>query len=328
MVRYLGRRLLYGLLLVALISVVAFILIQLPPGDWLTSYVAWMRSQGTQIDDAVIAGLKHQYGLDQSLVSQYFTWVGGILHGDLGFSFSYNKSVSVVILDRLPITLMISLLTIITTYAVAIPIGILSATRQYSFVDYAASFVGFIGLSVPSFLIALILMFLAYRYFGLSVGGLNSPGYIGEPLSWGKFLDTLAHLPLPILVLALSGTAPLIRILRGSLLDELQKPYVDTARAKGMSERTLLWRYPVRIALNPIVSTIGWLIPAVFSGQVIVSIVMGIPDMGPLLYNALIRQDTFLAGSIVLILSVLTIIGTLVSDVALMFLDPRIRLEK
>lgn len=328
MIRYLGRRFLYGIVLIALISVVAFVLIQLPPGDWLTSYVASLRVQGAQISDAAIAALKHQYGFDQPMVGQYFHWINGILHGNFGFSFSYGLPVATIIAQRLPITLLISTLTIITTYAIAIPIGMLSATRQYSVFDYAASFIGFIGLSVPSFLVALILMFLAYRYFGLSIGGLNSPRFIGEPLTWGKFLDTASHLPLPVLIISLSGTAPLIRILRGSLLDELQKPYVDTARAKGMTERSLLWRYPVRVALNPIISTIGWLIPAVFSGQVIVSIVMGIPDMGPLLYNALIRQDTFLAGSIVLILSVLTIIGTLVSDVALMLIDPRIRLEK
>ncbi|BDP43706.1 peptide ABC transporter permease (plasmid) [Deinococcus aetherius] len=328
MIPYLARRLGYGLLLLLFISVVAFVLIQIPPGDWLTSYVAQLRAQGAQIDDAVIAGLRQQYGLGESLIVQYLKWMAGIASGNFGFSFSYNRPVTDLVLERLPITLLISGSAIFLTYALAIPIGVLSATRQYSFFDYLATFIGFIGLSVPSFLIALILMFLAYRYFGLSVGGLNAPQYIGEPLSWGKFWDFLAHLPLPIFIIAFSGMAPLIRILRGSLLDELERPYVDTARAKGLRERAVLLKYPVRVALNPIISTAGWLIPAVFSGQVIVSIVMNIPDMGPLLYQALLRQDTYLAGSVVLILSALTILGTLLSDVALALLDPRIRLEK
>ncbi len=328
MTRYLLRRLAYGVLLLLVISVVAFVIIQLPPGDWLTSYVAQLRTQGADINQSIIDGLKQQYGLGEPLTVQYLKWMAGILHGNFGFSFSYNQPVTQLVLERLPVTLLISGMAIVVTYALAIPIGIVSATRQYSVWDYLATFIGFIGLSVPSFLIALILMFAAYRYFGLSVGGLTSPRYIGEPLSWAKFWDLAAHLPLPILIIALSGTAPLIRILRGSLLDELEKPYVDTARAKGLQERQVLLKYPVRVALNPIVSTAGWLIPAVFSGQVIVSIVMGIPDMGPLLYNALLRQDTYLAGSVVLILSALTILGTLLSDVLLAALDPRIRLEK
>lgn len=328
MIPYLARRLGYGLLLLLFISVVAFVLIQLPPGYWLTSYVAQLRAQGAQVDEAVIAGLRQQYGLGEPMVVQYAKWMAGIASGNFGFSFSYNRPVTDLVLERLPVTLLISGSAIFLTYALAIPIGVLSATRQYSFFDYLATFVGFIGLSVPSFLIALILMFLAYRYFGLSVGGLNSPEFIGEPLSWAKLRDFLAHLPLPIFIIAFSGMAPLIRILRGSLLDELERPYVDTARAKGLPERAVLRKYPVRVALNPIVSTAGWLIPAVFSGQVIVSIVMNIPDMGPLLYQALLRQDTYLAGSVVLILSALTILGTLLSDVALALLDPRIRLEK
>jgi peptide/nickel transport system permease protein len=328
MTTYLLRRLSYGAILVALISVTSFIIIQLPPGDWLSAYVMSLRVQGAQINEATIEGLKRQYGLDQPPVQQYLTWMTGVFRGDFGFSFSYRRPVADLIAERLPVTLLISLLTIAVSYAIAIPIGILSATKQYSFIDYLATFIGFIGLSIPSFLVALLLMFFAYRFFGLSVGGLSSPEYIGEPMSWGKFLDILAHLPVPILVIGLSGTAPLIRILRGSLLDELKKPYVETARAKGVSERGLLLRYPVRLALNPIISTAGWLIPAVFSGQIIVSIVLGIPDMGPLLYDALKSQDTYLAGSIILILSALTVLGTFISDILLALSDPRIQIEK
>jgi peptide/nickel transport system permease protein len=328
MTTYLLRRLSYGAILVALISVTSFVIIQLPPGDWLSAYVMSLRVQGAQINESTIEGLKRQYGLDQPPLQQYLTWMTGVFRGDFGFSFSYRRPVADLIAERLPVTLLISLLTIAVGYAVAIPIGILSARKQYSFIDYLATFIGFIGLSIPSFLLALICMFFAYRFFGLSVGGLSSPEYIGEPMSWGKFLDILAHLPLPILVIGLSGTAPLIRILRGSLLDELKKPYVETARAKGVSERRLLLRYPVRLALNPIISTAGWLIPAVFSGQIIVSIVLGIPDMGPLLYDALKSQDTYLAGSIILILSALTVLGTFISDILLALSDPRIQIEK
>lgn len=327
MTQYLLRRLGYGLFLLVLISVASFVIIQLPPGDWLTSYVAMLRSQGAQINDEVIEGLRRQYGLGLPPVQQYFKWVTGLLTGDFGFSFAFNRPVVDLIAERLPITLLISGLTILVTYALAIPIGILSATRQYSFFDYLATFIGFIGLAIPNFLVALILMFFAYRFFGLSVGGLSSPEFIGEPLSWAKARDVAAHLPLPIAILALSGTAPLIRVLRGSLLDELGRPYVETALTKGLPARRALLKYPVRVALNPIISTAGWLIPAVFSGQVIVSIVLNIPDMGPLLYDALISQDTYLAGSIVMILSALTVLGTLVSDLLLATLDPRIRME-
>ena len=328
MTQYLVRRLAFGVLLIALLSVVSFVLIQLPPGDWLSNYLATLRAQGAQVNEEIIEGLKQQYGLGLPLTQQYAKWVSGIFRGNFGFSFSYGRPVADLIAERLPVTLLLSFLTISVTYALAIPIGILSATRQYSVWDYLATFVGFIGLSVPNFLIALILMFFSYKYLGLSLGGLVSPQYLGEPMSPAKFWDMAAHLPLPVLIIALSGTAPLIRILRGSLLDELQRPYVETARAKGVPAHRVLWKYPVRVALNPIISTAGWLIPAVFSGQVIVSIVLGIPDMGPLLYNALIRQDTYLAGSIVLILSVLTVVGTLVSDVLLAVFDPRIRMEK
>lgn len=328
MLNFIIRRFVFIAILLVLVSIVSFITIQLPPGDWLSAYVTALKVQGAQINEEVIEGLKIQYGLELPPVLQYFKWVGGLLQGDFGFSFSYSRPVADLLAERLPATIGISLLTILVTYAIAIPIGIYSATHQYSPLDYTFSFLGFVGLSMPSFLLALILMFVGYKYFGLSIGGLNSPEFIGEPMSWAKFADMLAHLPIPILIISLSGTAGLIRVLRGTLLDEIRKPYVDTARAKGLKERVLLYRYPVRIAINPLISTIGWLLPSVFSGQVIVSIVLNLPTVGPLLYEALRGQDTYLAGSIVMILSFLTVIGTLISDILLAIVDPRIRIEE
>jgi len=322
------RRLGYIAILLVLVSIVSFIIIQLPPGDWLSAYVTRLRVQGATINEEIIQGLKRQYGLDQPPVRQYFTWVSNLVQGDFGYSFSYSRPVKDLIIERLPATLGISVLTILVTYLIAIPIGIYSATHQYSVGDYVFTFLGFIGLSVPSFLLALILMFLGYKYFDLSVGGLYSPQYIGEPWDWDKFVDMLWHLPIPVLIIGLSGTTGLIRVLRGTLLDEIHRPYVDTARAKGLRERVLLYRYPVRIAINPLISTVGWLLPAMFSGQVIVSIVLNLPTVGPLLYEALRAQDTYLAGSIVMILSLFTLIGTLISDILLAIVDPRIRIEE
>ena len=328
MTRFIIRRLGYIAVLLVLVSIVSFIIIQLPPGDWLSAYVTRLRVQGAIVNEEIIEGLKQQYGLEQPPVRQYFTWVGNLVEGDFGYSFSYSRPVDDLIVERLPATLGISLLTILVTYLIAIPIGIYSATHQYSIADYIFTFVGFIGLSVPSFLLALILMFAGYKYFDLSVGGLYSPKYIGEPWDWDKVVDMLAHLPIPVLIIGLAGTTGLIRVLRGTLLDEIHRPYVDTARAKGLKERVLLYRYPVRIAINPLVSTIGWLLPAMFSGQVIVSIVLNLPTVGPLLYEALRAQDTYLAGSIVMILSLFTLIGTLISDILLALIDPRIRIEE
>jgi peptide/nickel transport system permease protein len=328
MIQFIFRRLGFIAIVLVLVSIISFIIIQLPPGDWLSSYLGALRSQGADINEAVIAGLKLQYGLDQPPVQQYFTWMKALMHGNLGFSFSYTRPVRDIIAERMPATLMLSILTIILTYILAIPIGIFSATHQYSTLDYAFTFLGFIGLSMPGFLLALILMFFAYKYLGLSIGGLYSSQYMGEAWNWAKFKDMLGHLPIPLLIIGLSGTAGLIRVLRGTLLDELHKPYVDTARAKGVKESTLLLRYPVRIAINPLISTIGWLLPAVFSGQTIISIVMNLPTVGPLLYEALRAQDTYLAGSIVMILSFLTLIGTLLSDILLAIVDPRIRIEE
>lgn len=309
-------------------SVIAFIIIQLPPGDYLSSYILELQAQGAQVSEADIAALRKRYNLDLPGYLQYFKWMNGLFHGNLGRSFQYNKPVSELIGERLVLTVIISLFTLIFTYAVAIPVGIYSAVHQYSVGDYAFTVVGFAGLAIPNFLFALVLMFLFYRYFGLSIGGLFSPDYQLTGWSIGKFIDMLKHLPVPIIVIGTAGTAGLIRVMRGCLLDELKKQYVITARAKGVSERTLLFKYPVRVAINPIISTIGWLLPATISGGTITAIVLDLPTTGPLLYEALMNQDMYVAGSFIMFLTFLTVIGTFISDVLLAWIDPRIRYER
>jgi len=310
------------------VSVVSFIIIQLPPGDWLTTYIAQLQASGTQVDQAIIDSLKQQYGLDLPLSQQYFKWIWNMIHGNFGFSFTLNKPVSTLLAERLPLTITISLFTTIFIYTVAIPIGIYSAIHQYSLADYSLTVVGYIGLAIPNFLLALILMLMFYQYFGVNIGGLFSPQYLDAPWSIAKFIDMLKHLPAPIIVAGTAGTAGLIRVMRGCLLDELQKQYVITARAKGLTERTLLFKYPVRVAVNPIISTIGWILPSLVSGQTITEIVLSLPTVGPLLVQSLMRQDMYLAGDIVMILGFLTVIGTFISDLLLVWIDPRIRYEK
>jgi len=310
------------------VSVIAFIIIQLPPGDYLTSFLEILRASGIEIDEAQVRSLEKQYGLDLPVYAQYFKWMWNMLHGDFGRSFQWNEPVSKLIGERLMLTVIISILTMVFTYAMAIPIGIYSATHQYSIADYSFTVVGFAGLATPNFLLALILMFIFYKYFGLSAGGLFSPAYQLAPWSVAKFLDMLKHLPIPIIVIGTAGTAELIRIMRGCLLDELRKQYVITARAKGVSERRLLFKYPVRIAINPIVSTVGWTLPYIISGETITAIVLSLPTIGPLLFRALMAQDMYLAGSTVMLLSFLTVIGTFISDILLVWIDPRIRYEK
>jgi len=328
MLSYLIRRFLYMILILLLVSVVAFIIIQLPPGDYLTSYIIQLEEMGQKVDESQIVSLKKQYGLDLPIYLQYFKWMWKMLHGDLGKSFEWNKPVSELIGERLMLTVIISLFTLIFTYAVAIPIGIYSATHQYSLGDYTFTVIGFAGLATPNFLFALVLMFMFYKYFGLSVGGLFSSQYQLAPWSAGKFIDMLKHLPIPIIVIGTAGTAGLIRVMRGCLLDELRKQYVITARAKGVAERALLFKYPVRVAINPIISTIGWTLPGIVSGETITAIVLSLPTTGPLLYRALMCQDMYLAGSTVMFLTFLTVIGTLVSDLLLVWIDPRIRYER
>ncbi|MBS7701109.1 MULTISPECIES: ABC transporter permease [unclassified Chelatococcus] len=326
--RFIAQRVFYTALTLAAVSVVSFLIIQLPPGDFLTSLAGKMAEQGGDLDSASLAGLKARYGLDQPWYIQYWRWITGILlHGDFGQSFEWNKPVSELLWDRMGMTLLLSLVTLVVTWMLALPIGIYSAVRRYSVLDYVVTFLGFIGLAIPSFLLSLALMYILSRYAGMSVGGLFSPAYVNAPWSWAKLLDLAAHLWLPVLILSTSGTAALIRIMRANLIDELHKPYVQTARANGLGEMELLFKYPVRVALNPFVSTIGWVLPHLFSGAVIVSVVLSLPTAGPLLLSALLAQDMYLAGSFILILSALTVIGTLLSDLLLAWLDPRVRYQ-
>ena len=306
-------------------SVVSFAVITLPPGDYLTAHIARLKSQGGDVGEEQAEALRRQYGLDYPVYVQYFKWMGRLLRGDMGRSFRWNRPVSEVIGERLPMTMLISAITLIITYLIAIPIGIYSAVRQYSIGDYVFTVLGFAGVSVPSFLLALILMMFAYRTFGISIGGLFSPDYINAPWSWYKVEDLIKHLPIPLLVIGLGGTAYLVRVMRAMLLDELPKPYVQTARAKGLRENKLLAKYPIRVALNPIASTVGWALPGIFSGQTIVAIVLDLPTIGPVLYNSLMTQDMFLASSTIMITTALTLVGTLISDVLIAWLDPRIR---
>ncbi len=328
MLYYLLRRLIYMVITLWAVSIVAFAIIQLPPGDWLTSYVMELEQTGARVSEAEIASLRKQYNLDQAMYMQYFYWIYKIIrYGDFGRSFTWHKPVSELIWERIMLTMIMALLTTVFVFAVAIPIGIYSATHQYSGFDYFFTVVGYAGLATPNFLLALVLMFMAYKYFGISVGGLFSFQYLQASWSIGKVLDMFSHLWIPIIVLGTAGTAGLIRIMRGMLLDELGKQYVITARAKGVKESTLLFKYPVRIAINPIVSTIGWRLTMIISGAPIVAMVLSLPTTGPLMLRALLTQDMYLAGSFFLLLCILTVTGTFISDILLALLDPRIRMD-
>ncbi len=328
MLQFLLKRLLYMIPTLIAISMVAFTIIQLPPGDYLDALLADLAAEGEDTNLEAIQALQKRYGLDQPIYVQYYKWISGIvLHGDFGQSFAWNKAVSDLIWDRLALTFVLSLFSLFFVWVVAFPIGIYSAVRQYSVGDYIATFLGFLGLATPNFLLALILMYIAFKYFNQSVGGLFSPEYVDAAWSWARVGDLLAHLWIPVIIIGTAGTASLIRIMRANLLDELSKPYVVTARAKGMPEWRLLFKYPVRIALNPFISTVGWILPSLVSGAAIVSIVLSLPTTGPLLIRALMSQDMYLAGSFIMMLSILTVIGTLVSDLLLAWLDPRIRYE-
>lgn len=328
MLSYIFRRIIYMIIILWFISIVSFVIIQLPPGDFLTSHILSLQQSGQIVDEAEAARLTRVYGLDEPAYSQYFKWFFKMFKGDFGMSFKWNRPVISLIRERLPITILISLVTTLFTYAVAVPIGIYSATHQYSPVDYTATFVGFIGLATPNFLLALILMLVFNEWFGLSIGGLFSPEFIDSSWNFARFFDLLKHLPIPVIVIGTAGTAGLIRVMRGCLLDELRKQYVVTARSKGVKEQRLLFRYPVRVAMSPIVSTIGWTLPAIVSGEVITSIVLGLPTVGSMLFGALMSQDMYLAGSGVMLLTFLTIIGTFISDILLVVVDPRIRFER
>ena len=325
---YILRRI--GIMIPTLIvvSIVSFFIIQLPPGDFLSSYVAQLSMDGDYVDQDIIDALERRYGLGQPVYVQYWKWISGILaRGDWGQSFEWEKPVKELIWERIGLTMVLSTSTMLFSWFVSIPIGVYSATHQYSWLDYLLSFVSFVGRGTPGFLLALIVMYFAMRALDLNVGGLFSNEYILEPWSWGKVKDMLQHIWVPILILAFGSTAGLIRITRANTLDELRKPYVSTARAKGVKENKLLWKYPVRVALNPFFSTVGWSLASLISGSTLVAAVLSLQTTGPMMLRALTSQDMYLAGSFLLLLSTLTVIGTLLSDILLAWVDPRIRLS-
>ncbi|MBL4692057.1 MAG: ABC transporter permease [Magnetovibrio sp.] len=307
------------------ISILVFIIIQLPPGDYLTTYITELESQGELVSQEKIDFLRHQYALDKPMVEQYFIWASGLVQGNLGYSFEYNLPVTEVIGDRLFLSMILNFATVIFIYLVSFPIGVYSATHQYSWGDHGLSFLGFLGLATPNFLLALILPYTANVMFGTSIGGLMAAEFIGQPWSWAKILSMMEHLWVPVVVIGTSGTAGMIRRLRANLLDELHKQYVTTGRAKGLSELRLLVKYPLRMALNPFIADTGNLLPQVVSGSVIVSVVMSLPTTGPMLLSSLRSQDMYLAGSFLMFLACLTVVGMFVSDILLVVLDPRIR---
>ncbi len=325
--KYIIHRFLMMIPTLLVISLICFVIIQLPPGDYLESYIAELESQGETVDDTKIQFLRQEYGLDKSMSEQYLYWLFGMVQGDFGYSFEYDLPVSDVVGDRLILTIVVSVVTIIFTWIIAFPIGIYSATHQYSWGDYGLTFLGFIGLATPNFLLALVMLYFANVYFGTSIGGLMDPEYIDAPWTWGKAMSVLEHLWIPVVVIGTSGTAGMIRRLRANLLDELQKPYVTTGRAKGLPPGKLLRKYPLRMALNFFIADIGAILPSVISGAEVVGVVLSLPTTGPMMLSALQSQDMYLAGSFLMFLSTLTVIGVLVSDIALAMLDPRIRLQ-
>ena len=328
MLTYITKRLMTMVFTVFAVSLLAFGLIQLPPGDYVTTMISQIAGAGAEVPPELEERLRESYGFNQPIYVQYYKWVRGILtEGEFGYSYMFDRDSWALIRDRLPLTLILAISTILFVWLLAIPIGVFSAVKKYSIGDYIVSFVGFLGLAIPDFLLALVLLFLSYKFGGQALIGLFSSEYANAAWSWGKFVDLLKHMWIPIIIIGTAGTAGLIRTMRANLMDELNKPYVETARAKGMPEWRLIWKYPVREALNPFVSTIGWAIPSLISGQLLVAIVLNLPTSGPMLFNALKAQDLYLAGSFILLLSILTVIGTFLSDIALAWLDPRIRVE-
>jgi len=328
MIGYIIRRSIVAVATVWAVSVIAFAIIQLPPGDYVTAYIAQLQASGSSVSMEEAESLRQQYGLDKPIYVQYLRWVSQFARGHFGVSMLWNRPVKEVIGNRLGMTVVVTLGAVMLTWLLALPIGIYSAVRHYSLGDYVFTFLGFIGVAIPNFLLALVVMYLGFALFNANVGGLfsSSEMYLA-PWSMDKVVDLLKHLWIPAIILGLSGMAQLVRIMRNNLLDELGKPYVVTARAKGLSEFKVILKYPVRVALNPFISTIGYTLPYVVSGSIIVSIVLGLPTVGPLLYQALLAQDMFLAGTIILLVGAMTVIGTLISDILLVWIDPRIRLE-
>ncbi len=326
MISFILRRLLYMVMTLIAISAMTFIIIRLPPGDFVTTMVSELNLQGTTVDPAAMAAMRARYGLDDPGYVQYWKWISNIvLHGDFGYSLEWRRPVADLLWNRVGLTFLLAFASLLFIWTVSFPIGVYTAVYRQTAGDYLATFAGVIGLAIPNFLFALVLMYVAFRYFGQAVGGLYSPQFEDAPWSMGKVWDLAAHLVIPTVVLGMHGTASLIRILRANLSDELGKPYVTTARAYGLSERALLIKYPVRVALNPFVSTVGWVLPSLVSGATITAVVLNLPMTGPLLLRALISQDMYLAGSFILMLSALTLVGTLLSDLLLAWLDPRIR---
>ena len=309
------------------ISLITFVIIQLPPGDYLTTYIAELEAQGERVNLDKIEFLRQQYGFDKPMYEQYLLWVFGMLQGDFGYSFEFSLPVSEVVGDRLLLSFIVAFSTIMFTWAVSFPIGVYSATHQYSWADHGLTFIGFLGLATPNFLLALVLLYFANVTFGTSIGGLMDPVYLEEPWSWPKAMSVLEHLWIPVIVIGTSGTAGMIRRLRANLLDELHKQYVITGRAKGLPPFRLLVKYPLRMSLNPFIADIGMLLPQIISGAAIVSVVLSLPTTGPMLLNALRTQDMYLAGSFLMFLASLTVIGVFISDLLLAMLDPRIRLQ-
>jgi peptide/nickel transport system permease protein len=328
MIAYIARRVLIMIPMLFLISIISFIAIQLPTGDFMTSYVATLRTMGDNVEQESIDALRERYGLGQPIHVQYIKWISGILlRGDWGQSMEWQKPVKELIWERLGLTVILSLVALMVSWFVAIPVGVYSATHQYSIPDYIMSIISFIGVGVPGFLLALIFMYFAQTQLGLNVGGLFSQQYINAPWSVDRVVDLAKHLWIPVVILAIEGTAGSIRTTRANLLDELNKPYVELARAKGLSEMQLIWKYPVRVALNPFFSTVGWSLASLISGATLLSVVLSLQTTGPMQLRALMSQDMYLAGSFLLLLSLLTIVGTLISDILLAVVDPRIRLE-
>ena len=327
MLGYILRRVLMMIPTLFVISVISFIIIQLPPGDFLTTYAAQLSEMGDSIDQEALKVLEERYGLGQPIYVQYYKWMSGIiLRGDWGQSMEWHKPVKELIWERIGLTMVLSLVAILVSWFVAIPVGVYSATHQYSIPDYLMSIISFIGAGTPGFMIALVVMWLTMTKLGLSVGGLFSPDYLLAPWSLDKLIDMLKHIWIPVVIIAISSTAGSIRTTRANLLDELNKPYVETARAKGLKEGKLVWKYPVRVAMNPFFSTVGWSLASLISGQTLVAYVLSLQTTGPMMLRALMSQDMYLAGSFLLLLSTMTVIGTLVSDILLAWVDPRIRL--
>ena len=327
MLRYVVHRLLIMIPTLLAISIIVFAIIQLPPGDYLESYIAELQSEGQSVDQSKIEFLRQNYGFDKPMIEQYATWLIGMTHGDFGFSFEYRLPVADVVGDRLWLTFLVSYTTMVFTWLVAFPIGLCSATHQYSWGDYGLTFLGFIGLATPNFLLALVLLYFANVVFGTSIGGLMDARFIDQPWSVDKLISVLEHLWIPIIVIGTAGTAGTIRRLRANLLDELEKQYVTTGRAKGLPPLRLLLKYPFRMALNFFFADIGSLLPAIVSGEAVVAVVLSLPTTGPMMLDSLRSQDMYLAGSFLMFLATLTVVGVLLSDLALAALDPRIRLS-